>query len=391
MSDNNEKDLQDKEDQQSTNEAIEKELEEANLPQSSIELGKADGEVSSNVGTPAFAGAAGEAASARGSSAIIVPWAIAVIAIAALVFVLIRNTSGGAGNETIGKMDGYTIKKADVYDELKNRLGNDQLTALVDEIAQTKIIELELEKAGVAVSDEEVNRELENFKKAYGFETDEDMSAALIQAGMSLDDLKNSQILPSLKIKLLFEKSHPATEDELKTYFEENKDSTFATTPKEVKASHILVETKEEADAVLTELNGGKDFAALAKEKSLDPGSKEQGGDLGFFGRGIMNQRFETAAFALAKGETSEVVEADNGFHIIKVTDIREAVVPEYDTVKSDVKDEYYNEKMGMEAVAWLATLKTDRNYKNLVVEEPETPAPVASAPASPEASQEAQ
>lgn len=276
---------------------------------------------------------------------------------------------------------------------MKDRVGEDQISALVDEIAQSKIIELESEKAGIKVNDEDMKNEIENFKKAYGFETDEDMSAALTQAGLTLEDFKEKQIMPTLKIKLLFENKHPVTEDELKTYFEDNKDSKFATTPKEIKASHILVGTKEEADAVLSDLKGGKDFAELAKEKSQDPGSKAQGGDLGFFGRGVMNPRFETAAFALAKGETSEVVEADNGFHIIKVTDVKEAVVPGYDTVKADVKKAYYEEKMGTEATTWLESLKKDRNYKNLVAKAPEASAPAASAStsASPEASPSAQ
>ncbi len=386
MSDNNEKNLQDNE-QQPTNEAIENELEETVKPKSSLDLGKAD----PGIVTSAVPAAAGAAAPARSSSAVIVPWVIAVIAIAALVFVLIRNTSGGTSNEAIGQLDGYTINKTDFYDEMKDRVGEDQISALVDEIAQTKIIELESDKAGIKINDEDMKNEIENFKKAYGFETDEDMSAALTQAGFTLEDFKEKQIMPTLKIKLLFENKHPVTEEELKTYFEDKKDSTFATTPKEIKASHILVNTKEEAEAVLAELKGGKDFANLAKEKSQDPGSKAEGGDLGFFGRGVMNQRFETAAFALAKGETSEVVEADNGFHIIKITDIKEAVVPEYDTVKADVKKAYYEEKMGTEATTWLETLKKDSNYKNLVAKVPEAASPTASATASPEASPSAQ
>jgi len=395
MSENNEKELRDKQEQW-TNEEIEKELEvtESISNPSPVELTKSeDGIVTGAVASAAAnASVTSAGAASRGSSATIVPWVIAVIAIAALVFVLIRNTSGGAANDAIGKIDGYTIKKTDIYDEVMNRLGEDQMISLIDEIAQTKVIELESEKAGVKVTDEDIKLELGNFMKSYGFETEEDMNAALAQSGMTLEDLKNTQIIPNLKIRLLFQNKHPVTEDELKKYFEDNKDSKFATTPKEVKASHILVETKEEADAVLAELKGGKDFAALAKEKSLDPGSKEQGGDLGFFGRGVMNPRFETAAFALTKGETSDVVEADNGFHIIKVTDIKEAVVPEYDSVKSDVKQAYYNEKMGTEAYDWLESLKRDRNYKNLIAETPAPSAPAASspaasAPASPEAS----
>jgi len=91
----------------------------------------------------------------------------------------------------------------------------------------------------------------------------------------------------------------------------------------QVKASHILTATKEEAEAILKELNDGADFAALAKEKSLDTVSAAEGGDLGYFAKGQMVAPFSEAAFATDIGKLSDIVQTDYGFHIIKVADKR--------------------------------------------------------------------
>ena len=90
-----------------------------------------------------------------------------------------------------------------------------------------------------------------------------------------------------------------------------------------IRASHILVKTEDEAKKILEEIKNGADFAELAKEHSLCP-SKRDGGDLNFFGKGMMVKPFEDAAFALKKGEISEPVETQFGWHLIKLTDIDE-------------------------------------------------------------------
>lgn len=106
----------------------------------------------------------------------------------------------------------------------------------------------------------------------------------------------------------------------------------------EVNARHILVDKKELADEIATKLKAGGDFAALAKEHSKDPGSRENGGSLGFFGRGQMVPPFEEAAFKLAnKNDVSPPVQSQFGWHIIQLVDKRTRGAPPFDAVKERI------------------------------------------------------
>jgi foldase protein PrsA len=88
-----------------------------------------------------------------------------------------------------------------------------------------------------------------------------------------------------------------------------------------IKCSHILVQKQSEALAVIERLKKGESFSNLAKELSIDKGSGKRGGDLGYFGRGMMVKPFEDAAFKLEKGQMSEPVKTEFGYHIIKRLD----------------------------------------------------------------------
>lgn len=111
----------------------------------------------------------------------------------------------------------------------------------------------------------------------------------------------------------------------------------------QVWARHILVETEEEAEDVLERLAGGEDFAELARELSLDPGSGEQGGDLGWFSRGVMTPLFEEAAFVLEIGENSEPIVTDFGAHIIQVLghEVRPIDASQYQQLQEQALEEW--------------------------------------------------
>jgi peptidyl-prolyl cis-trans isomerase C len=106
----------------------------------------------------------------------------------------------------------------------------------------------------------------------------------------------------------------------------------------EVRARHILVATEAEAKTIVTEVNKGTDFAELARQKSKDPGAAAEGGDLGWFGKDQMVPEFADAAFKMNKGQVSEPVKTQFGWHIIKVEDKRTKPVPEFAKVKDQIE-----------------------------------------------------
>lgn len=127
------------------------------------------------------------------------------------------------------------------------------------------------------------------------------------------------------------------TDDDIKKRYDEE----VAGRPveNEYKARHILVKTEDEAKALVTELDGGAKFEELAAKHTTDPSGKETGGDLGYFGAGMMVPEFEKAAFALELGAyTKTPVKTQFGFHIIKLDEKRAKAAPPLEQVKDQVK-----------------------------------------------------
>ena len=127
------------------------------------------------------------------------------------------------------------------------------------------------------------------------------------------------------------------TDDQVRARYD--KEIADAPPVNEVHARHILVKTKEEAEAIIKQLDAGAKFEDIAKEKSTDAGSGANGGDLGYFGPGQMVPEFEKAAFALEPGTyTKEPVQSQFGWHVIKVEDKRVQQPPAFDQVKGQVR-----------------------------------------------------
>lgn len=165
-----------------------------------------------------------------------------------------------------------------------------------------------------------------------------------------------------------------ATEEEAKAWYADHKDR-YASA-EERRASHILItvdkaapaaeqeKAKAKAQEILAKLKAQpKEFANLAKEYSQDPGSAAKGGDLGFFGRGLMVKPFEDAAFSLKDGETSELVQSDFGWHIIRVTGIKGGDVRSFDSVRGEIVAELSRDK-AQKKYAELAEAFTNTVYE---------------------------
>lgn len=115
--------------------------------------------------------------------------------------------------------------------------------------------------------------------------------------------------------------------------------------PEKIRVRHILVKGETEVNSVAEKLSKGGDFAKLAQEFSVDPGTKDKGGELGFFSKGQMVPEFEEAAFALKIGERSKPVRTSYGFHIIEMEEIKEATQKAFDEVKDEAKNMALQEK----------------------------------------------
>ena len=166
------------------------------------------------------------------------------------------------------------------------------------------------------------------------FPSEEAFKSALNAQKVTLDQVKSETRQELLVARLLEAEIAPkmvVTPQEIEKVYKENAEA--FQTPEQVRASHILIAVPADADAaakasalaeattVLKSARSGKDFAALAKQHSDDPGSKERGGDLDFFGPGQMVQPFNDVAFKLQPGVISDIVETQFGYHIIKVTE----------------------------------------------------------------------
>lgn len=167
-------------------------------------------------------------------------------------------------------------------------------------------------------------------------------------------------------------------EEEIRGYYEQNKNN--FTTPEERRASHILIAfgddkaaSKKKAEDVLAKAKANPaDFAKLATEFSSDSGSAAQGGDLDYFGRGMMVKPFEDATFTAKKGDIVGPVESDFGWHIIYVTDIRPSAVRPFEAVRSDIEAEY----IGQMALREFSEKAED--FTNIVYEQADSLEPVA-------------
>lgn len=225
-------------------------------------------------------------------------------------------------------------------------------STLLDQLILDQLLVEAAEKEGITMTEEDMKTELDEFK-AY-LNTEEEYKKFLEGYGMTEEYLKESlrkEFLINHYLAIKIENLQPSDE-ELQTLFNDLKMN------ESVRASHILVDTEEEAKSVIERLNKGEKFEDLAKELSKDTASGANGGDLDYFKYTDMVQPFSEAAFALEVGTVSEPVKSDFGYHVIKVTDKKVDNEVTLESEKS-VLTEYYKSFKYEEL---LENLKSDAN-----------------------------
>lgn len=290
-------------------------------------------------------------------------WIAGILVVGALIFLLITFTSSAKG-KAVATIDGEEITKDELYENLVSQYGASALSTMISD----KIVDLEAKKEDIKITDKEIDKEMKTLIESYGDE--ETFEQQLATTGATKSTLEKDIVKYLQTVKLL-EPRIKISDEEINTYFKENKDSLAQ--EEQVEASHILVESKAEAKDIIEKLADGKKFADLAKEYSTDTASAEKGGELGFFGKGEMAEEFEKVAFSLEKGKISDPVKTSYGYHIIKVTDKKAAKKANLKDSKTDIVATLKNEKLQTEYTTWLTEKQKDYDIYNSLESETET------------------
>jgi peptidyl-prolyl cis-trans isomerase C len=282
--------------------------------------------------------------------------------------------------EVIARVNGETITKIDferAVQSLEGRAGQPVPPAqrdtvyrgILDELVGYRLLTQEAAMRKVTVPDADVSAQIAQIQGQ--FPTPEAFTKVLAERNVTIEQVRADTRRDMLVAKLLrdeIDAKTAVTPEQVTDFYTKNPDQFKQ--PERVRASHILISAAKDADvatkaqarakaeAVLKDVKAGKDFAALAKQHSQDPGSAVQGGDLGFFTQGQMVGPFNDAAFSLAPGATSDLVETDFGFHIIRVVDKQTGRTVPLDEVKTKVEEYLRNQNRRLQTDAFVGGLK---------------------------------
>jgi peptidyl-prolyl cis-trans isomerase C len=264
------------------------------------------------------------------------PAALGATVLAIVAAACTQNTAdSGAKENAVAVVDGYVISRA-VYDQYVNTVSNgaehltpQQRDGLLDNLIRGQLLAKQAEISGAAKEDK-------------------------ARAKMELQRL---DILGQAATEQ-FLKDKQATEAEMRAAYAER---VAAMEKQQYRASHILVKTEDEARKIIAQLNAGGNFAQIAKTNSLDTVSASKGGDLDWFSPTALTPDFANAVVVLKKGETSATpAKTEYGFHVIRVTDIRDTVPPSFEEVKEQMQQAVDGKKVK----AWVEGLQKKASIK---------------------------
>lgn len=242
------------------------------------------------------------------------------------------------------------------------------LQVLIDE----QLLQGQLKESNVEISDQQLDEAIADVKTRNGIRDDETFVKALAHENLTMEAYRRQLRRQLEKQKLLNTKVRGQVkvgDDDLKAEYERT--YVQVTGEQEVHARHILLQLKRDASAaednalrqraqeITQRLRAGADFAKLARELSDGP-SASQGGDLGYFRRGVMVAEFEKVAFSLPIGAVSDPVRTQFGWHVIQVIDRRKAPPPPFDTVKEELRQKLQRDQADRLTQDYLTSLRKD-------------------------------
>lgn len=263
--------------------------------------------------------------------------------------------------DKVVKMSLESLKKTYGEEALKTEVSDGKtMEAMIrentlDNLTSAEAILQDAEKRGIDATDEEVEKAITKTKEDIGGEEEykKMLETYEIDDAFAKELTKESVIMEKHKEAIL--KEAAVTEEDMSAYFEENKESLV-----KVSASHILVDTEEEAREIYDAIAGGAAFEDyLAKSK--DTASAENGGSVGYFPRtGAMVEEFSAAAFSMNVGDISQPVKTEYGYHIIRLDDKKDT----FESLKSDIESEIKNQKYGDAMEKLMSAAKIEKLLK---------------------------
>jgi parvulin-like peptidyl-prolyl isomerase len=238
----------------------------------------------------------------------------------------------------IVRVNGTPIRQSEVLTRLWKQHGPQILEEMVDELLLRQAAQAKKIKAQAT----EIEKRLSQLRQQFG--DSKILEKQLEQSASSVDQLKEEFAEQILREQLVIQEKHlSVTEEEIKRTFENRREE--LATPPAVHLRHILVQTEAGAKELLGKINGGADFAQIARENSMATAGRLNGGDYGFVSKGMLPAEVEVIVFAM-KPKELRLLSTAKGFHILEVLEIRGSRLAEYPKVKDDLKNILLQEKI---------------------------------------------
>lgn len=313
--------------------------------------------------------------------------AIALIAVVAL------SVAGCSKEPLAAKVNGKKITLAEVDVRLTQMAGQQAemfqgeqgeqakvqfRNQVLDQMIEMELLMAEVNKRGIKVTDKEIDTKLKELMTDYGLKDQTELEAALKQQNMTLVQFKE-ELASRVQIEKLGDqvtKDIKASSKEVKDYYEKNKAS-FAVKD-QVQVAHILVQEEAKAKEILADVKAGADFAKVAKEFSIDPGSKDKGGEMPMTDKDQFVPEFADASWKLEPGQVSDLVKTTYGFHIIKMIAKKNGGEKKFEDIKDEVEEQMLSADKQETFGKWLDELKKNAKIERFIDANPPQVAPGA-------------